>query len=57
MDYAARELHMVVEGGGAVALAAMLTKNWSSGNPGKSTAVVLSGGNVSNEFFYDVIKK
>ena len=25
--------------------------------PGKSIAVVLSGGNVSNEFFYNVIKK
>ena len=41
MDYAARELHMVVEGGGAVALAAILTKGWNSENPGKPIAIVL----------------
>ncbi len=51
MDYAARELHMVVEGGGAVALAAILTKDWNSENPGKPIAIVLSGGNVSSDYF------
>ncbi len=49
MGYAARELHLVVEGGGAVALAAVLTGAWTPRQPGSPVAVVVSGGNVSAE--------
>jgi len=48
MSYAARELHLVVEGGGAVGLAAALTGAWTPIRPGAPTAVVLSGGNVAS---------
>jgi len=50
MLYAAGNLHLLVEGGGAVGLAALLGGRWSpasaTGGP-DSTAVILSGGNVS----------
>jgi threonine dehydratase len=49
MLYALNHLHIVVEGGGAVALAAVLGKKCDalgSGGP-RSAAVLLSGGNVS----------
>lgn len=50
MLYAAANLHLLVEGGGAVALAALLSGRWSPGSATggvDSIAVVLSGGNVS----------
>jgi len=49
MLYALRSLNLLVEGGGAVALAAILARKWdpSSETGTDSTAVVLSGGNVS----------
>jgi len=49
MLFAANALHLLVEGGGAVALAALLARRWnSSGEKGaENTAVLLSGGNVS----------
>lgn len=50
MLYAAGALHLLVEGGGAVALAAVLTGQWDAltRRKGQGTAaVVLSGGNVS----------
>ncbi len=49
MGYAARELHLVVEGGGAVTLAAALTGAWTPQHAGAPVAVVVSGGNVSAE--------
>ena len=54
MAYAARELHFVVEGGGAVALAAALTRAWTPRHPGAPVAVVVSGGNVSPERIREV---
>ena len=51
MSYAARELHLVVEGGGAVALAAVLTGAWTPAQPGAPVAVVISGGNISPDYF------
>ncbi len=50
MLYAAGALHLLVEGGGAVALAAVLGGQWDALTGGKGQgagAVVLSGGNVS----------
>jgi threonine dehydratase len=49
MVYAANSLHLLVEGGGAVALAALLGKRCDLGAEGgtKGAAVILSGGNVS----------
>lgn len=47
MAWAWRELHLVVEGGGATALAALLTGAWTP-PPGEApVVVVLSGGNVA----------
>lgn len=48
MAFAFRELRLVVEGGGATALAALLSDRWrpAAGAPG-SVVVVVSGGNVS----------
>jgi threonine dehydratase len=48
MGYAFRELHLVVEGGGATALAALLAGRWRppEGAPGP-VVVVMSGGNVA----------
>ena len=56
MGYAARELHLVVEGGGTVALAAVLTETWAPQNPGAPVAVVVSGGNVSSERVREVLE-
>lgn len=49
MLYALQSLQCVVEGGGAVALAALLAEKWGSGltDPETTVGVVLSGGNVS----------
>ena len=51
MAYAATSLRLVVEGGGAVALAALLSGAWQPGADGRGPArpvvVVLSGGNVA----------
>ena len=49
MLFALRDLQSVVEGGGAVALAAVLGGKWDAGvtGPQRPVAVVLSGGNVS----------
>lgn len=46
MLYAARQLHLVVEGGGAVGLAALLQGAVAPQAPGGTVAVVVSGGNV-----------
>lgn len=47
MSFAYKELHVIVEGGGAVGLAALLSGRWTgSGAPGGPTVVVVSGGNV-----------
>jgi len=42
--YAALQLKLVVEPGGGAALAALLARRFSA--PGKTIAVVLSGGNI-----------
>jgi threonine dehydratase len=49
MVYAANSLHVLVEGGGAVALAALLGKRFDLGAESgtSAAAVILSGGNVS----------
>ncbi len=52
MRFAFRHLKLVVEPGGAVALAAILSGKLEMA--GKTTAVVLSGGNVDAEFFGEV---
>ena len=52
--YAARELHLVVEGGGAVGLAAALSGAWTPRCPGTPIAIVVSGGNVSAERIREV---
>ena len=52
MRFAFRNLKLVVEPGGAVALAAILAAKVSTA--GKTTAIVLSGGNVDLELFAEV---
>lgn len=52
MRFAFRYLKLVVEPGGAVALAAVLARKIAT--DGKVTAVVLSGGNVDSEVFGSV---
>lgn len=52
MRFAFRNLKLVVEPGGAVALAAVLSGKIDT--RGKTTAIVLSGGNVDNDLFADI---
>lgn len=52
MRFAFKHLKLVVEPGGAVALAAVLAKKIET--PGKVTVVVLSGGNVDKELFNEI---
>ena len=52
MRFAFRHLKLVVEPGGAVALAAVLAGKVSTAN--KTTVVVLSGGNVDVELFASI---
>ena len=52
MRFAFRYLKMVVEPGGAVALAAVLSGKIAT--KGKTTAVVLSGGNVDRQLYADI---
>lgn len=52
MRFAFRKLKLVVEPGGAVALAALLAGK--IGTAGKTTAVVLSGGNVDRALFAEI---
>ena len=52
MRFAFRDLKLVVEPGGAVALAAVLAEKTDF--EGKTTAVVLSGGNVNLELFSEI---
>lgn len=52
MRFAFRYLKLVVEPGGAVALAALLAGRIESG--GKTTAIVLSGGNVDADLFAEI---
>lgn len=51
MRYAMESMNLLLEGGGAVALAAVLARRWnpSSETDTEATGVVLSGGNVSLE--------
>ena len=53
MAFAFRELKLVVEPGGAVALAALLAGRIDV--RGKVAAVVLSGGNVDPELFHRLV--
>lgn len=46
MSYALRSLHMVVEGGGAVALAAVLSDEWTMISEAGPLVIVVSGGNL-----------
>ena len=47
MRFAADELKLVVEGGGAVGIAAVLGTDWNQDRG--NVAIVVSGGNVSRE--------
>lgn len=47
MRYAVGRLHLVVEGGGAVGLAALVADRWRPASDGGPVVVVLSGGNVA----------
>ena len=49
MDYALRELHLVVEGGGAVGLAALLREMLDTESSSLPVVVVISGGNVATK--------
>ena len=49
MAYALGRLHMVVEGGGAVALASVLSGSWSATSDGGPMVILLSGGNIGPE--------
>lgn len=52
MRFAFRHLKLVVEPGGAAALAALLSRKAETA--GKTTVVVISGGNVDQEFFAEI---
>ncbi len=52
MRFAFREIKLVVEPGGAAALAAVLAEKIDF--EGKTTAVVLSGGNVDLDLFSEI---
>jgi threonine dehydratase len=54
MAFAARNLRLVVEPGGAVALAALLAGK--AGPIGKRTAVIVSGGNVDPLLYADILE-
>ncbi len=55
MRYAARRMNLLLEGGGAVALAAVLSQRWDPG-PARTAAAVLSGGNVSLDRLQKLMK-
>lgn len=55
MRWAAERAHLVVEGGGAVALAALLARAWRPPASGRGIVVVLSGGNVAAETLVRVL--
>jgi threonine dehydratase len=56
MSYCARRLRLVVEGGGAVALAALLDGVWQPADGRRGpVVVVLSGGNVSMDVLVRVL--
>ena len=52
MRFAFRNLKLVVEPGGAVALAAVLSGKIDTRD--KTTAIVLSGGNVDSDLFAEI---
>jgi threonine dehydratase len=52
MRFAFKHLKLVVEPGGAVALAAVLAGKIDAS--GKTTAIVLSGGNVDSDLFAEI---
>jgi threonine dehydratase len=53
MRFAFSELKLVIEPGGAVALAAVLTKKVPTAS--RNTAVVISGSNVDTDLFAEVL--
>ncbi len=58
MAFAWRELHLVVEGGGAVALAALLRGHWHPPSDDRRPVVaVVSGGNVAHETLSSVLRR
>ncbi|MBT8489092.1 MAG: pyridoxal-phosphate dependent enzyme [Gemmatimonadetes bacterium] len=57
MRYAVRRLRLVVEGGGAVALASLLSEAWADGDlPKGPLIVVLSGANVAADVLAEVLR-
>lgn len=58
MAFAWRELRLVVEGGGAVGVAALLAGRWRPPTEdGRAVVVVVSGGNVSHETLASVLAR
>jgi threonine dehydratase len=55
MRYAFNVLKLVIEPGGAVALAAILSRMVDI--TGKNVAIIVSGGNVDADMFADIISK
>ena len=55
MRFAVERLRMVVEGGGAVALAAVLAGLWTPPEGDGAVVIVLSGGNVGAETLVEVL--
>jgi threonine dehydratase len=55
MVYAFRILKLVIEPGGAVALAAVLSQRFDA--RGKTVAVVLSGGNVDPQMYAEILTR
>ena len=49
MAYSLARLHLVVEGGGAVALASVLSGAWTAASDGGPMVILLSGGNIGPE--------
>jgi threonine dehydratase len=57
--YAARTVRAVVEGGGAVGLAALLEgllDPWADGSPANPIVIVLSGGNIDSKRLADIVQ-
>lgn len=55
MRHAAERLRLVVEGGGAVALAAVLSESWRPTSTAGAVVIVCSGGNVSPAVLAEVL--
>jgi threonine dehydratase len=55
IGYAARTLKLIVEPGGAVALASVMTGKLET--QGRTVAVVLSGGNIEDALLAEILRR